>query len=223
MSSANLAVRTTLGSTARPSSTMTGGEDLQKRSVTSEDEASVASSARWPVYDILGEYRKAIEYHERGLKISWRPVTGKAGQEHREPRRCVPDRGVPQGHRHHERALAISVEIGDRQGQGSCLGSLGIAYDSMGEYRKAIEYHERAAKISRWRPAGRGQAPRQPRRYVQRHGGYREAIDYRVRALAIRGVGDRRGQGSVLGKLGNAYNNVSATGPSSTMSGALAI
>ena len=33
-------------------------------------------------------------------------------------------------------------EIGDRRGEGNALGNLGIAYDSLGEYRRAIEYHE---------------------------------------------------------------------------------
>ena len=45
--------------------------------------------------------------------------------------------------------LEISREIGDRLGEGTSLGNLGIAYYSLGEYRKAIEYHEQHLEISR--------------------------------------------------------------------------
>ena len=33
-------------------------------------------------------------------------------------------------------------EIGDRAGEGGGCGSLGIAYDSLSDYQKAIQYHE---------------------------------------------------------------------------------
>ena len=50
----------------------------------------------------LGGYRKAIEYHEKHLKIA--------------------------------------IEIGDRDGEGRAYGSLGNAYLSLGDCRKAMEY-----------------------------------------------------------------------------------
>ena len=48
-----------------------------------------------------------------------------------------------------QQALQISREIGDRQGEGSHLGNLGIAYSNVGEVQKAIEHYQQALQISR--------------------------------------------------------------------------
>ena len=42
----------------------------------------------------------------------------------------------------------IATEIGDRGGEGGAYGNLGNAYQSLGDYRKAIEYHEKHLKIA---------------------------------------------------------------------------
>ena len=39
--------------------------------------------------------------------------------------------------------------MGDRVGEGLAYGNLGYAYDNLGEWQKAIEYHERHLKISK--------------------------------------------------------------------------
>ena len=44
--------------------------------------------------------------------------------------------------------MKIAIEIGDRAGVGGAYGSLGIAYFSLGDIRKAIEYHEKDLKIA---------------------------------------------------------------------------
>ena len=58
----------------------------------------------------MGDYRKAIEYYEKHLKIT--------------------------------------IEVGDRRGEGRAYGNLGNAHDSLGDYQKAIEYHEKHLKIA---------------------------------------------------------------------------
>ncbi|MFB2877415.1 CHAT domain-containing protein, partial [Floridanema aerugineum] len=45
--------------------------------------------------------------------------------------------------------LAIAREIGDRKGEGQSLGNLGITYNSLGDYRKAIEYQQQVLAIAR--------------------------------------------------------------------------
>ncbi|WP_204150468.1 tetratricopeptide repeat protein, partial [Leptolyngbya sp. CCY15150] len=40
-------------------------------------------------------------------------------------------------------------EIGDRQGEGNTLGNLGIAYNSLGQYERAIEFHQQYLTIAR--------------------------------------------------------------------------
>ena len=44
--------------------------------------------------------------------------------------------------------LKIAQEIGDRSGEGAAYGNLGCAYQSLGDYQKAIEYHEKRLKIA---------------------------------------------------------------------------
>ena len=49
---------------------------------------------------------------------------------------------------------------GDRGGEGQAYGNLGVAYNSQGDFRKAIEYHEKELKIviEIGNRAGEGQA-----------------------------------------------------------------
>ena len=47
---------------------------------------------------------------------------------------------------YHEKLLKIAIEIGDRAGEGAAYGNLGNAYDSLGQYPKAIEYHEKRSE-----------------------------------------------------------------------------
>ena len=45
-------------------------------------------------------------------------------------------------------ALKIAIEIGDQEGEGGAYGNLGNAYQSLGVYRKTIEYHEKDLQIA---------------------------------------------------------------------------
>ena len=49
---------------------------------------------------------------------------------------------------YHEKRLKIAQEIGDRPGERTAYGNLGIAYHSLSEYRIAIECHKRRLKIA---------------------------------------------------------------------------
>ena len=45
--------------------------------------------------------------------------------------------------------MKIAKEIGDRAGEGTAYGNLGIAYQAQGYYEKAIEYHDKNLKIAK--------------------------------------------------------------------------
>ncbi|PFX12539.1 Tetratricopeptide repeat protein 28 [Stylophora pistillata] len=47
-----------------------------------------------------------------------------------------------------EKALAIAIEVGDRQQEGRINGNHGTVLSSLGEYQKAKEYHEKALAIA---------------------------------------------------------------------------
>jgi len=54
-----------------------------------------------------------------------------------------------QAMRYHHKCVLVAREIGDRYGEGSALGNLGIAYNFLGDYRQAIEYHQQSLTIFR--------------------------------------------------------------------------
>jgi tetratricopeptide (TPR) repeat protein len=43
-----------------------------------------------------------------------------------------------------QQALTLYRQVNDRRGEGATLGNLGITYDALGNYAKAIEYHQQA-------------------------------------------------------------------------------
>jgi len=107
-----------------------------------------------------------------------------------------------------EAALAAARRLKDRGAEGAHLGNLGLAYDSLGEYRRAIEYHEQHLAIDReiGDRRGEGNALGNLGLAYDSLGEYRPAIEYHEQYLAIaREIGDRRDEGQALGNLGLAY------------------
>ena len=102
-------------------------------------------------YDGLGDFRKAIEYHERDLKIS-KEVGDKVGEggAYGNLGNAYNSLGdFPKAIEYHERHLKISKEVGDKAGEGRAYGNLGNAFYFLRDFQKAIEYHERLLKISK--------------------------------------------------------------------------
>ncbi len=149
-------------------------------------------------YSDLGEIRKAIECYEQRLVVA------------RKIRETSQDEA--------ERAMA-------RRGEGNVLGNLGVAYYSLGEMRKAIEFHEQRLVIAREiSAASRNEAERAMARRGEANAlgnlglacaalnETRIAIEYHEQALQIdRVIGDRRGEGQDLNNLGFAYADLHET------------
>ena len=107
--------------------------------------------------------------------------------------------------------MKIAIEIGDRRGEGGAYENLGNAYDSLGDYRKSIEYNENALKIAIeiGDRRGEGGAYGNLGNAYDSLGEYRKSIEYNEKALKIAiEIGDRRGKGGVYGNLGNAYDSL---------------
>jgi CHAT domain-containing protein/tetratricopeptide (TPR) repeat protein len=121
----------------------------------------------------------------------------------------------PKAIEHHTAALAISREIGDRQGEGSYLGNLGGAHQSLGDSPKAIEHHTAALAIAREIGDRRGEGI-----YLGGLGGAHQllgdspkAIECHTAALAIAWeIGNRRGEGGDLNNLGVAHMSLGELG-----------
>src|ERR671932_1279481 len=93
----------------------------------------------------------------------------------------------------------------DRQGEGNALGSLGLAYRNLGDYAKAIEYHQQCLAIAREIKDRKGEGQSLANLGVAYHalGDYAKAIKYQQQRLAIaREIGDKNGEGQSLNNLG---------------------
>jgi tetratricopeptide (TPR) repeat protein len=164
-------------------------------------------------YISLGEYRRAIEYHEQVLRIAREigdrrveaSALGGLGIAHSslgEYRRAI---------EYHEQYLHIAREIGDQRGESNALGSLGNAYQLLAEYRRADECYEQALRIFReiGDRQGEGKVLGGLGSDCLALGEYPRAIEYfEQRLLITREIGDRRGEGNALGSLGVAYKNL---------------
>ena len=164
-------------------------------------------------YRSLGEFQKAIEYHERHLKIS-KEVGHRVGEGG-----AYANLGIAyhrlgdfqKAKEYYERHLKISNEVGDKAGEGKAYCNLAIAYNSLGEFQKAIEYHERGLKICR----ETGDRAEEGRGYghlgiaYNSLGDFQKAKEYHERNLKIcRETGGRAAEGRAYGNLGNAYHNL---------------
>ncbi|XP_044168066.1 tetratricopeptide repeat protein 28-like, partial [Acropora millepora] len=159
------------------------------------------------------DYQKAIEYHEKDLKIA-KEIGDRAGEggAYANLGNAYQSLGDYQkAIEYHEKDLKIAKEIGDRAGEGRAYGNLGIAYQSLGDYQKAIEYHEKHLKIAKeiGDRAGEGRAYGNLGIAYQSLGDYQKAIEYHGKRLKIaKEIGDRAGEGRAYGNLGNAYQSL---------------
>ena len=83
--------------------------------------------------------------------------------------------------------LAIAKEVGDRAGEGRAYANLCIAYESQGDYSKAIEYHAQDLAIVKevGGRVGEGAACGNLFDAYQSLGGYSNAIEYHGQDLAV--------------------------------------
>lgn len=161
-------------------------------------------------YAAIGEFRRAIEHHEKSLEIC-RQTGNRQGEASAlcnlassytplgDARRSIP---------FYETALAIAREIGDRQGEGNVLGNMGSAHAALGEVRCTIECYEASLAIAReiGNRRSEGVTLSNLGNAYGRLGETGRAISCYGPALEIaREIGDREGEGNVLGNLGSAY------------------
>ena len=164
-------------------------------------------------YDSLGDYRKAIDYHEKHLKIGIE-IGDRAGEGGAYGNLGIVYQSLGEYEKaieYHEKNLKIAKEIDDRAGEGRAYGNLGIAYQSLGDYRKAIEYHEKHLKIGEeiGDRAGEGTAYGNLGNAYQSLVDYGKAIEYHEKHLKISiEIGDRGGEGRAYGNLGTAFQSL---------------
>ena len=164
-------------------------------------------------YQSLGNYRKAIEYHEKDLKIAIE--SGDRGGEGATYANlgiaCLSLGDYRKAIEYHEKDLKIARQIGDRGGEGRAYTNLGNAYQSLGDYRKAIKYIAKHLEIAReiGDRCGEGKGYGNLGSACLSLGDYRKALKYYEKYLKIAiEIGDREGEGRAYGNLGIAYNSL---------------
>jgi tetratricopeptide (TPR) repeat protein len=161
-------------------------------------------------YDSLGDFSKAVEYHEKHLAIA-KEVGDRAGEG-----KAYGNLGNAQTSlgayakaiKYHTQCLAIAKEVGDRAGEGRAYASLGDAHKPLGDYAKAIAYHEQDLVIAKevGDRAGEGRAYGNLGFSYESQGDFGKAIEYHGQHLAIaKEVGDRAGEGRAYGNLGTCH------------------
>ena len=108
----------------------------------------------------------------------------------------------------YEKAISITTEIGDRKGEATAYGNLGVMFLSLGGYDKAKEYLWKALAITieiRDR-AGEGNWYGNLGTVCLSLGEYGKAKEYVEKALAIKiEIGDKKGEARDYGNLGNVF------------------
>jgi len=164
-------------------------------------------------YESLGQYKKAISYHQQSLEISeemgnrqW--LAGSLGNLGN----CYRNLGqYKKAISYHQQSLEISEEMGYRQGVASSLSNLGNCYYSLGQYEKAIAYHQKCHDISDEIGFRRGVASSLGGlgNCYDSLGQYETAIAYHQQSLEIEEeMGYRQGVASSLSNLGICYKNL---------------
>ena len=107
--------------------------------------------------------------------------------------------------------LSIAKETGDRSAEGRACCMLGNAYQSLGEFKQAIEYHKQYLSIAKemGHKAAVGAACCNLGNAHRHLGDFEKAIEYHEQDLCIsKELGDRAGEATAYGNLGNVYNSL---------------
>ena len=162
-------------------------------------------------YHSLGDFKSAIDYHERHLKIvrelNNKSLEGKAYGNLGNAHHSLGD--FKKARDYHERNLKIAKELGDKSGKGNAYSNLGNAHLCLGDFKKAIDYHERCLKIVRELDdkSEEGKAYGNLGTAHRSLGDFKTAIDYHERHLKIATeLGDKSVEEKAYGNLGNDHH-----------------
>ncbi len=172
-------------------------------------------------YNSLGQYPRAIEFHQQSLAI-FQEISDSPKERLRQ-RNGEANSLINLGNAYrslgkyqeaiafHQESLAIMREIGGRQGEAYSLGNLGITYCLLGEYQEALTFHQESLAITREIGDRKGEASSLNSLGNLYHSlrEYPEAVAFHEQSLAItREIVDRQGEANSLNNLGYAYQSL---------------
>ena len=107
--------------------------------------------------------------------------------------------------------LSIAQAEGDKAKEGRVYNNLGNAFQSLGDFNKAVEYHNLDLIIAKdlGDKAGEGRAYGNLGNAFQSLGDFNKAVEYHTLRLTIaKDLGDKAGEGRAYGNLGNAFRSL---------------
>ncbi len=110
-----------------------------------------------------------------------------------------------------QQGLSLAKKIGDKSGEGTILGNIGVVYQSLGQYPKALESYEQSLVISKaiGNKSGEGITLNNIGEVYQSLGQYPKALEYYQQALLIsKAIGNKSGEGTILGNIGVIYQSL---------------
>ncbi|XP_078379290.1 uncharacterized protein LOC144662372 [Oculina patagonica] len=164
-------------------------------------------------YEILGDFKTAVDCHERHLQIA-KHAGDKAGEgkAYCNLGNAYQDLGkIKSAIDYHELHLKIAKDVGDKAGEGKAYVSIGGAYQRLGNFKTAINYHEHHLKLAKevGDKSGEGMAYGSLGDSYHRLGDFKRAIDYHELHLNIaKKVRNKAEEGRAYGGLGNAYEGL---------------
>ena len=164
-------------------------------------------------YLSLGDYSKAIEFHQQSLSIA--KEIGKKGSEGGaytglgNAYHSLGDYG--KAIEFHQQSLSIAKEIGKKGSEGGAYTGLGNAYHSLGDYGKAIEFHQQSLSIAKeiGKKGSEGRAYTNFGNAYHSLGDYKKAIEFYQQSLSIaKEIGDKSSEGGAYTNLGRGYHSL---------------
>ncbi len=165
------------------------------------------------IYEVRGEFDKAMDYHKRALEINQGIENLQAlAQNYGNLGNIYHNLNeFSKALEYHKKALEIDKRIGNLKGQAQDLGNIGRVYGSLGELRKALEYFERALEIDKKIGCLEGQAF-----HLEGIGSVygnlsdpKKALDYFNRALDVSiKTQNLEGQANQLTNIGISYSHL---------------
>ncbi|MCT7950429.1 tetratricopeptide repeat protein [Ancylothrix sp. C2] len=164
-------------------------------------------------YNSLGQYQKAIEYHEKSLKI--REKIGNQPDIARSLNNLGNTYNYLEKHEkaieYCEKSLNIWNQLNNHQEIADTLNNLGNAYHSLGQYETAIKYHKKSLEIREEIGPQQDIAKSFINLGIAYYslGKYETAIEYLKKSLTInRRIGHQQQIALSLNNLGSAYDSL---------------
>ena len=165
------------------------------------------------IYQSLGDFKQAINYHNKDLSIA-KELVDRAGEGAANCNLGSAYHSLgrfKQAIEYHNQHLSIAKELCDRSGEGIAYGNLGNAYQSLADFKQAIEFHNQHLSIVKQlgHKAGEGIANCNLGNAYHNLADFKRAIEHHNQHLSIaKELGDRGGEGVSYGNLGNAYQSL---------------